>query len=98
VKGVRGFRFGLCFLRVHRTGGGGGGWLGCPGSTFCNRTVSPLSKFSIEQKTRYWNICPYNKVPWELIRYRLCGLMVRVHGYRSRGPGSIPGATKFSEK
>jgi hypothetical protein len=29
---------------------------------------------------------------------RLCGLMVRVPGYRSRDPGSIPGATRFSEK
>jgi hypothetical protein len=29
---------------------------------------------------------------------RLCGLVVRLPGYRSRGPGSIPGATKFSEK
>jgi hypothetical protein len=29
---------------------------------------------------------------------RLCGLVVRVPGYRSRGPGSIPGATRFSEK
>jgi hypothetical protein len=28
----------------------------------------------------------------------LCGLLVRVPGYRSRGPGSIPGATRFSEK
>jgi hypothetical protein len=28
---------------------------------------------------------------------RLCGL-VRVPGYRSRGPDSIPGATRFSEK
>jgi hypothetical protein len=28
----------------------------------------------------------------------LCGLVVRVPGYRSRGPGSIPGATRFSEK
>jgi hypothetical protein len=28
----------------------------------------------------------------------LCGLVVRVPGYRSRGPGSIPGGTKFSEK
>jgi hypothetical protein len=27
---------------------------------------------------------------------RLCGLVVRVPGYRSRGPGSIPGATRFS--
>jgi hypothetical protein len=29
---------------------------------------------------------------------RLCGLVVRVPGCRSRGPGSIPGATRFSEK
>jgi hypothetical protein len=29
---------------------------------------------------------------------RLCGLVVRVSGYRSRGSGSIPGATRFSEK
>jgi hypothetical protein len=26
---------------------------------------------------------------------RLCGLLVRVPGYRYRGPGSIPGATDF---
>jgi hypothetical protein len=29
---------------------------------------------------------------------RLCGLMVGVPGYRSRGAGSSPGTTKFSEK
>jgi hypothetical protein len=29
---------------------------------------------------------------------RLCGLVARVPGYRSRGPGSIRGATRFSEK
>jgi hypothetical protein len=29
---------------------------------------------------------------------RLCSLVVRVPGYRSRGPSSIPGATRFSEK
>jgi hypothetical protein len=29
---------------------------------------------------------------------RLCGLVVKVPGYRSRGPDSIPGATTFSEK
>jgi hypothetical protein len=28
----------------------------------------------------------------------LCGLVVRVPGYRSRSPGSTPGATRFSEK
>jgi hypothetical protein len=29
---------------------------------------------------------------------RLCGLVVRVLGYRSGGPGSIFGTTRFSEK
>jgi hypothetical protein len=29
---------------------------------------------------------------------RLCGLVATVPGYRSRGPGLIPGATKFSEE
>jgi hypothetical protein len=33
-----------------------------------------------------------------LIIDRLCGLVVRVLGYRSGGPGSIPGTTRFSEK
>jgi hypothetical protein len=33
-----------------------------------------------------------------LISDRLCGLVVRVLGYRSRGPGSIPGTTIFSER
>jgi hypothetical protein len=33
-----------------------------------------------------------------IIINRLCGLVVRVPSYRSRGPGSIPGATRFSEK
>jgi hypothetical protein len=28
----------------------------------------------------------------------LCGLVVRIPDYRSRGPVSIPGATRFSEK
>jgi hypothetical protein len=28
---------------------------------------------------------------------RLCGLVVRVSGYISRGPGSIPGATRISD-
>jgi hypothetical protein len=28
----------------------------------------------------------------------LCGLVARVPGYRSRGPGSIPGDTRFSKK
>jgi hypothetical protein len=32
------------------------------------------------------------------VRRRHCGLVVRVLGYRSGGPGSIPGTTRFSEK
>jgi hypothetical protein len=28
----------------------------------------------------------------------LCGLVVRAPGYKSKGPGSIPGITRFSEK
>jgi hypothetical protein len=31
-------------------------------------------------------------------RDRLCGLVVGLPGYRSRGPGSIPCATRISEK
>jgi hypothetical protein len=33
-----------------------------------------------------------------IIEDRLYGLVVGVPGYRSRGPGSIPSATRFSEK
>jgi hypothetical protein len=33
-----------------------------------------------------------------LVWDRLCGLVVRVAGYRSAGPVLIPGATGFSEK
>jgi hypothetical protein len=39
-----------------------------------------------------------SKIDVKGIGDRPCGLVVRVPGYRSRGPGSIPGATKFSEK
>jgi hypothetical protein len=31
-------------------------------------------------------------------RDHLCGLVLRVPGYTSRGPGSIFGAIRFSEK
>jgi hypothetical protein len=35
---------------------------------------------------------------WYCMQERLCGLVVRVPGYRSRSPGSIPRTTIFSEK
>jgi hypothetical protein len=42
---------------------------------------------------------PPRPVTGRAIRFTLLvGLVVRVPGYRSRGPGSIPGATRFSEK
>jgi hypothetical protein len=34
--------------------------------------------------------------PIGVVADRLCGLVVRVPGCKSRGPGSIPGAAKFS--
>jgi hypothetical protein len=32
------------------------------------------------------------------VNLQICGVMVRVPGYRSRDPGSIPSATRFSPK
>jgi hypothetical protein len=40
----------------------------------------------------------FNLVTWFYTTVAFCGIVVRVLGYRSRGPGSIPGATIFSEK
>jgi hypothetical protein len=45
----------------------------------------------------YNRIANFNKIYFGKI-HRLCGLVVRVPGYRSRGPGSILGTTIFSEK
>jgi hypothetical protein len=39
-----------------------------------------------------------NMINLSLFWDHLCGLVVRVPGYSSTGPGSIPGATRFSEK
>jgi hypothetical protein len=40
----------------------------------------------------------FNINSMEMLTDRLCGLVVRVPGYKSRGPGSIRRATRFSEK
>jgi hypothetical protein len=40
-------------------------------------------------------ICSY---PVHITPSHLSSLVIRVPGYRSRGPGSIPGTTRFSEK
>jgi hypothetical protein len=39
-----------------------------------------------------WMFVEYGNVGWTV--GRLCGLVVRVLGYRFGGPGSIPGTTK----
>jgi hypothetical protein len=36
------------------------------------------------------------RVCWKWVGDRLCGLVVRVLGYRSGCPGSIPGTIRFS--
>jgi hypothetical protein len=57
---------------------------------YATESISELSHFSsLSQNTFYGILCSND---------RLCGLEVTVSGYRSRGPGSIPGATRFSEK
>jgi hypothetical protein len=39
-----------------------------------------------------------DKICISYVEDRLYGLVVRVPDYRSRGPGSIPSAARFSEK
>jgi hypothetical protein len=51
-----------------------------------------LAKFTVPEEI----INIYLNCKW-VFNDRLCGLVVRVPGYRSRGPGLIPGATRFSE-
>jgi hypothetical protein len=43
-------------------------------------------------------VSAYFKVWVSLYNDRLCGLVVRILGYRFGGPGSIPGTTSFSDK
>jgi hypothetical protein len=54
-----------------------------------------LSMFHMKLRLRvleYWD-----KGENYVVSDRLCGLVVRVPGYRSRGSGSIYGATRLSE-
>jgi hypothetical protein len=53
------------------------------------------SNFRLKLQTMLWGMILPTAY---FIGDRLCGLVVRVPGYRSRGPGSIPGTTIFSEK
>jgi hypothetical protein len=53
----------------------------------------------LDHSSYHPDIIPSDEVA-KRMRYhdRLCGLVVRVLGYRSGGPVSIPGTTRFSEK
>jgi hypothetical protein len=64
---------------------------------------------NIIEKTEFYGrdrsvaaVCKQNTVDYIIKRLgcadRLFGLVIRVPGYRSRAPGSIPGPTKLSEK
>jgi hypothetical protein len=43
-----------------------------------------------------YRLC-YNNILLHPLVDRLCGLVVRVLGYRSGGPGSIPGTTRIKK-
>jgi hypothetical protein len=59
-------------------------------------TVTEIDSFSnFGVSFLYYYYCYYY---YYYYYYCLCGLVVRVPGYRSSGPDSIPGATSFSEK
>jgi hypothetical protein len=49
-----------------------------------------------EYLARYPNYCINRNIRQGIVFFfdRLCGLVVRVLGYRSGGPGSIPGTTR----
>jgi hypothetical protein len=58
------------------------------------------SGFDIRRYQIFWEVVGLERGPLSLVSTidRLCGLVVRVRGHRSRGLGSIPDATRFSEK
>jgi hypothetical protein len=54
-------------------------------------------RFVFRLLSRNVEIGIYNAIILTVVLYgRLCGLVVRVLGYRSGSPGSIPGTTRFS--
>jgi hypothetical protein len=51
----------------------------------------------MQQVTLSWTVLKfYYEVKYIVVA--ICGLVVRVLGHRSGGPGSIPGTTRFSGK
>jgi hypothetical protein len=60
-----------------------------PTRRYCEHFLSEKSGKGVRPVIQVKNMWVYD---------RLCDLVVRVAGYRFRGPGSIPGAIRFSEK
>jgi hypothetical protein len=59
--------------------------------TYIQHVVTPSYSYIQSNKSRYISIYIYIYI--YIYTDRLCGLVVRVLGYRSGGPGSIPGTT-----
>jgi hypothetical protein len=65
--------------------------------------VNEFSRFHLSVQLEYCLETGHNNDKFfsyytkKIYNYRLCGPLVRVPFYRSRGPGSIPGSTRFSE-
>jgi hypothetical protein len=70
-----------------------------PHSSFCNILLKASKELVLGKVLTHFSSAAeqvfHDRVLWD---DRFCGLVVRVSGYRSRGPGSIPGASIFSEK
>jgi hypothetical protein len=63
--------------------------------SFQSKTLRMRAPWYVSNQTLHEDL----KIPLIQDIDRLCGLVVKVPGYRYRGPGSIPGATRFfSEK
>jgi hypothetical protein len=54
----------------------------------------PQGRRPLGRARRRW----VDNIKMDLGEDRLCGLVVRLLGYRFGGPGSIPGTTRFSEE
>jgi hypothetical protein len=54
--------------------------------------IRPLCRLASRPHVQIYGLFKLNMVC--CVTDRLCGLVVRVLGYRSGGPGSIPGTTK----
>jgi hypothetical protein len=68
-------------------------------------SMLPRASLSVFNKTNSVALVRERAIPierqplvGEVSAKRLSGLVVRILGYRSRGSGSIPGSTRFSEK